>query len=280
MASQSLLEVLEYDDSLPIEKEALHYWLADMKHPLRMGILPVVRMLCSVQLHLTFFIKRLLPFQFSAHHFLQGLICWFMKWWITPEANALILRHYTTESNIINFLIANTHGVEVEPLKLYPKKISDMMEDSFVAHDQELFRSMKELGSAKGQNWPISHEKLDWSTWRPMEVEYDTARRKWTQCLDFETSHELFKAIFCLLLTAREYEDAINGFQLDQSIAIRISKIVNDPVIPEMAYNKFPLLFTRTGQLTRRFVLHGLFTEHLHAYLERLRAASAAVESN
>ena len=33
MASQSLLEVLEYDDSLPIEKEALDYWLADMKHP-------------------------------------------------------------------------------------------------------------------------------------------------------------------------------------------------------------------------------------------------------
>jgi hypothetical protein len=109
-----------------------------------------------------------------------------------------------------------------------------------------------------------------------MAIEYDTSRRKWTQCLDFETSHELFKAIFCLLLTAREYEDAINGFQLDQSIAIRISKIVDDPVIPEMAYNKFPLLFTRTGQLTRRFVLHGLFTEHLYAYLENLRLANGS----
>ena len=280
MAQQSLLEVLEYDDSLPIDKEALGYWLADMKHPLRMGILPGISMCCSIQLHLTFFIKRLLPFQFSAHHFLQALICWFMKWWITPEANALILRHYTTESNIINFLIANTHGANVEPLKLYPKDIDDMMEDSFVAHDQELFRSMKELGSAKGQKWPIPHDQLDWSTWRPMDITYDATKKRWTQCLDFETSHELFKSIFCLFLTAREYEDAINGFQLDQSIAIRISKIIDDPVVPEMAYNKFPLLFTRTGQLTRRFILHGLFTEHLHAYLERLRADTAAEKAH
>ena len=106
-----------------------------------------------------------------------------------------------------------------------------------------------------------------------MEVVNDPSDRRWTQFLDFETAHELFKSIFCLFLTAREYEDAINGFQLDQSIAIRIGRILDDPTIPEMAYNKYPMLFVRTGELTRRFVLHGFFTEHLHAHLEALRGS-------
>ena len=273
MASQNLLSVLKTDDSLPIAQEARELWLRDMRNPLRMFVLPICRMICSLQLHTTYFLKRLFPIQFRAHNFLQGLICWFMKWWITPEANILILRHYTTESNIINFLIANSQGTDAKPLELYPKSISDMMQASLVDHDQELFRSMKELGAAQGQNWPIPSEQLDWSTWRPMEVVEDPAERKWTQFLDFETAHELFKSIFCLFLTAREYEDAINGFQLDQSIAIRIGRIIDDPTIPEMAYNKYPMLFVRTGELTRRFVLHGFFTEHLHAHLEGLRAA-------
>ena len=136
MASQSLLAVLRTDDSLPIAQEARDLWLKDMRNPLRMFVLPVCRAICSLQLHTTYFIKRLLPFQFRAHNFLQGMICWFMKWWITPEANVLILRHYTTESNIINFLIANSEGVDVKPLELYPKTISDMMRASLVDHDQ------------------------------------------------------------------------------------------------------------------------------------------------
>jgi hypothetical protein len=37
----------------------------------------------------------------------------------------------------------------------------------------------------------------------------------------------LFMCLFCLLLTAEEYRDSINGFNFDQSIAIRIGKLIN-----------------------------------------------------
>ena len=86
--------------------------------------------------------------------------------------------------------------------------------------------------------------------------------------LDFETAHELFKTTFCLLPTAREYEAAINSFQFDESMALRIGRMVDDPNIVEMTSNKFPLVLVSTRNLSRRFVLHGIFTEHLHAYLE------------
>ena len=123
MASQSLLEVLEYDDSLPIEKEVLDYWLADMKHPLRMGLLPVVRMVCSIQLHLTYFFKALASLSVQRPSFftrLDLLVHEMVDHAGGQRADIEALQF--TESNIINFLIANTQGAKVAPLKLYPKR--------------------------------------------------------------------------------------------------------------------------------------------------------------
>jgi len=273
----TLYEVLACDDSLPIDGEALRCWLADLSNPLRWAVLPLLRVCCSVNLHLTYFLKRLIPIQFRAHRFLQWMICFFMKYFVTPEANVLIIRHFGVESNLLNFITANSQG-EVEAVDLYPKMIRDLMEHSFVAHDQALFRTWLALGSMKGENWPIEESQLDFSTWKPLGIEYDTNHKKWTQFIDFETAHELFKSVFCLFLTATEYESAINSFQLDQSIAIRISRILGDPEILEMAHNRFPLFLVDPSNLTYRFALHGLFCEHLHETLEQIqrRAATSA----
>jgi hypothetical protein len=97
--------------------------------------------------------------------------------------------------------------------------------------------------------------------------------RRFTQVLDFETSHALFMCLFCLLLTREEYRDAINGFNLDQSIAIRIGQLIGDPTVAEMAYNKYPHYLVGPWNLSQRFLMHGFFTEFLHARLERYRAS-------
>jgi len=98
--------------------------------------------------------------------------------------------------------------------------------------------------------------------------------RRITQLLDFETSHALFMCMFCLLLTAAEYRDSINGFNLDQSMAIRIGRMIGDPTLTEYAYNKYPLYFVGPWNLAQRFLMHGFFTEHLHARLDQLRIES------
>ena len=94
--------------------------------------------------------------------------------------------------------------------------------------------------------------------------------------LDFETAHALFMCLFCLLLTAEEYRDSINGFNLDQSIAIRIGKMIGDPGVAELAYNKHPLYLVGPWNLSQRFLMHGFFTEYLHGQLERLRVSGAS----
>jgi hypothetical protein len=200
-----------------------------------------------------------------------------MKYCVTPEANYLILRHFWTESNVINFIIANSRNRTTDPVKLYPKTIDDLMTDSFIEHDIVLFNALYDLGSTEGEAWPVAKDKLDFSLVREITLSPDTSKRKVTQFLDFETAHELFKALFCLLLRADEYERSINSLQFDQTLALRIARIVGDPEAVFMVSNAFPLFIVGPLRLSQRFVMHGLSTEHLHAYLMSLKDESKRV---
>ena len=268
------LQALRYDNSFPIESDAVELWLNDLDNSFRWTLRPLLQFTFSILLHLVWFLKRL-PFpQFRAHGLLQHLICWFCKYFVSYEANLLILRHYATESNLLNFLALNSGKVTPELLRLYPTKIADMREASFVKHDQELFRVFRELGYWDGQDYKQDDLKFDWSAWRVIDMNTFKVEKKWTQVIDFESAHALFMCLFCLLLTREEYQDAINGFNLDQSIALRLSEILNQSQLAEMAYNKFPLYLVGPRNLSQRFLLHGFFTEYLYAALDKLRTAT------
>jgi hypothetical protein len=265
------LQAIEVDDTLSIDPAAVRLWLKDLENPLRWIVRPLLQFFFAVPLHVTWFVKRLPLPQFRAHRLLQRMICWFCTYAVSPEANVLILRHFFTESNLLNFLRDNC-GASSAPLALYPQTIGDLLEHSFVRHDQELFRMMRDLGhAAAGRK---SAAELDWTHWRPIDVDERSIKRRRTQILDFETAHSLFMCLFCLLLTAEEYRDSINGFNLDQSIAIRIARVIGDGELAEMAYNKHPLYLVGPWNLSQRFLMHGFFTEYLYGRLEELRRRS------
>jgi hypothetical protein len=270
----AFMRAVRVDNSMPIDRAAVDLWMKDIHNPLRWIVRPVLQLVFVLLLHVTWFLKRLPLPQFRAHEVLQRTICWFCRNFVSPEANLLILRHFATESNILNFLRDNSSARGATPLALYPGKIDDMLEMTFVRHDQELFRMMEELGERDSAAAPRKPEELDWSSFRPIALGLDDMPRKWSQKLDFETSHALFMCLFCLLLTAEEYRDSINGFNLDQSIALRIGRIIGDPTLAEYAYNKYPLYPVGPGNLAQRFLMHGFFTEHVHARLELLRRGS------
>ncbi len=268
------LEAVAVDDAIPIDPEAVELWLTDLERRSRWFIRPLLQLLFAIILHITWALKRLPLPQFRAHTVLQRLICFFCKYFVSPEANQLIIRHFVTESNILNFMQENMQRDDVAPLDLYPKSIEDMLQHTFVDHDQELFRMLRELGASDRDAWPIAHQDLKWSQWQAIEIDDSVRERRWTQVLDFETSHALFMCLFCFLLTAEEYRDAINGFNLDQSIAIKIGQMIGDPTLAEIAYNKYPLYLVGPWNLGQRFLMHGFFTENLHALLDELRLSS------
>lgn len=259
------IKALLKDRSLPIADEAVEMWVKDLKGGLRWTVMPILRVFFSGLLYLVWFVKRISPIQFSSHKNLQKLICWFCENFVTPETNYLILRHFWAESNILNFL-ADNDSENVVPLNLYPETIRDMMHSTFVDHDQELFRYFNEASSSPTDT-PLSSKNISWEHWRDIHLSEETHKRKATQIIDFETAHVLFMCIFCLFLTADEYRAAINGFNLDQSIAIRIGAMIDDSSLVEYAYNKHPLYLVGPADLTRRFILHGFFVEYMHERL-------------
>jgi len=270
------MQAVTVDNSLPIDRAAVDLWLKDVHNPLRWLVRPILQLVFAILLHVTWALKRLPLPQFRAHRLLQRTICWFCRNFVSPEANLLILRHFATESNILNFLRDNSNAPQVPPLDLYPQKIDDLLEHTFVRHDQELFRLFRELGPwDESQGSKAAHE-LSWTNWRPITLDARAMPRRATQVLDFETAHALFMCLFCLLLTAEEYRDSINGFNLDQSLAIRIGKMIGDPTLTEYAYNKYPLYPVGPWNLAQRFLMHGFFTEHLHARLEQLRVNASS----
>jgi hypothetical protein len=268
------LEAVVVDDAIPIDPAAVELWFTDLHRRSRWIIRPILQVIFAILLHLTWALKRLPLPQFSAHTLLKKQICFYCKYFVTPETNELILRHYTTESNILNFMQENMQPNDVPPLTLYPKTVDDMLRDTFIEHDQELFRMIRDLGPADRTSWPKARKDLKWSQWRPMEIDESVRKRRWTQVLDFETAHALFMCLFCFLLTAEQYRDSINGFNLDQSIAIKIGELIGDPTLVEYAYNKHPLYLVGPWNLGQRFLMHGFFTEYLHARLEQERVAS------
>lgn len=266
------LQAIEFDNSLPIEKEAVELWLKDLDNPFRWAVRPLLQLVFAVLLHIVWFLKRLPLPQFRAHTLLQRLICWFCKHFVSPEANLLILRHYATESNILNFLANNSPVKLSSHVELYPRCIDDMVKHSFVDHDQELFRIFKELGYWSQRNEAQNPKNISWDNWQTLSMDQFSIQKRATQVVDFESAHALFMCLFCLLLTRDEYRDAINGFKLDQSIAIRIGQLIGDNSLPEMAYNKYPFYIVGPWNLGQRFLMHGFFTEYLYARLNDIKS--------
>ena len=267
----TLSDALVGDDSLPLDAAAKEYWVKDLKNPLRIIVLPTLRILLTITLHITYYLKRLLPIQWKAHGFLQWQICFFMKYFVRPEANVLILRHFQAESNLLNFVIDNSGKKDIAPVLIYPKMIRDLMVQTFVHHDQGVLMTMRDLEQPDRSNWPIDKSELEWTNWNPVRVDYSAERKKWTQFLDFETAHELFKTSFCFWLTSKEYEAAINSFQFDHSVGLLIDDIVGAAHFADIAYNRFPMILVGPTGLSYRFLMHGFFVEHVHAHLERMR---------
>jgi len=194
-----------------------------------------------------------------------------MKYFVRPEANVLILRHFQAESNLLNFVIDNSGKKDIAPVLIYPKMIRDLMVQTFVHHDQGVLMTMRDLEQPDRSNWPIDKSDLEWTNWNPVRIDYSAERKKWTQFLDFETAHELFKTSFCFWLTSKEYEAAINSFQFDHSVGLLIDDIVGAAHFADIAYNRFPMILVGPTGLSYRFLMHGFFVEHVHAHLERMR---------
>jgi hypothetical protein len=271
---------LYYDQSTPIDAEVKKAWLKDSSSWSRQFLLPVVRPLARGTIILFQLVKIVLPKAFTSSRLLHRFLSWGLATFVTAEANWLILRHFHVGSEILDFIARNS-GVANLPLNpLRPARLEDLREETFLKHDLNLFNFVINLNRAlRHRKGGLAHaERPDFGGITEGQFGIEAMPDRWHNFIDMQTAIELFTPVYQVFLTDNDFWRATNSLQLDETIAIYVARILDQPHNLVLLNNKHPLVPESTLRAGYRLVLHGLASEMLYELLvrakrEALRAA-------
>jgi len=266
----------------PLSSEVKQAWLTDSSRKSRQYLLPIVRPLARATIIFNQLLKSLLPhWRHSAA--LHNTIVWGLKNFVSPEANRFILRHFTLGSEIQRFILDNLPGIEIQPLHFMRfQTLDELRDDAFLKHDLNLFNFITSLNLAlKAQGREIvAPEQLNFTAITDGDFPiYEIPAGKRNK-IDIQTAIELYTPIFQFFLSDNDFWRSVNSLQLDETIALYVSKILQDPLPVLLVNNRHPLVPHSTLKAGFRLVLHGLATEMLHRHLVLLKRKQTADSVN
>ena len=269
---------LYLDHSTPVDPEVKMAWLSDSSSRCRQFGLPLVRPLARAAIILIQVIKIVVPNNLTSSWLLHRLLAWGLRVFVRPEANWLLLRHFHIGSEILDFIARNAPGTNVPLNPLRPVKLHDLRDHLFVKHDLNLFNFVINLN----RELRAQHREVV----RPPALAFDGISEgafgierlpdRWHNFVDLQTAIELFTPVYQLFLTDNDFWRATNSLQLDETIAIYVARILEQPHNLVLLNNKHPLVPESTLRAGHRLVLHGLASEMLYELLVRAKRAHAA----
>lgn len=261
-------QALFYDKSIPFNRQAKAAFLYDSQTRSRQYLLPVIRVFARLSIMLIQLIKIVTPKRWSSPKLLHRFLYWGMKYFITPQANYLILRHFNLGSEVLQF-IADNSGVQISMNPLKPLKLEAVKDNLFLDHDLNLYNFIIRLNKALEQEGKTIHVVADanYRTISASDFAFEEFRNGWTNCLDLMSAIEIFTPVYQLFLTDSDFWRATNSLQLDEIIGVYAATIINAPEKLIGLNNKHPMVPLSTLRAGFRLTLHGLSTEILHALL-------------
>ncbi len=263
------------DRSIPFDESAKAAFLKDSSTKSRQFLLPLLRPFARLSIIVIKLIRTVLPNAFASSKLLHRILYWGLKTFVSPEANTMILRHFTLGSEILQFIRDNVPGIEVKLNPLRPYNLHAVKDDLFLIHDINIYNFIINLNKElKIKGLTITHQEkpnMDAISTGPQPIE--PMPKRWTNKIDLLTAIECFTPVYQLFLTDNDFWRASNSLQLDEIIGIYASTIVNEPQRLALVNNKHPMVPLITLQAGYRLVLHGLATEQLHAMLVQKKNA-------
>jgi len=264
---------LYLDNSIPINDKTKRALMADNDSKSARYLLPLVSLSSKITMFFLHIFKFFLPRLFNSPKVLHRILAWGLKNFVSPNANLLIFRHFHVGSEILEFIVGNIPGIETKTSPLKPKNFDDMKDNVFLDHDLNLYnfvinlnKELKEKGieikAAKELNTGmITLDQFD-------HIEFP---KRWTNILDLRSAIEFFTPFYQLFLTSNDFRRASNSLQLDETIAIYTSKIMDTPGHLGLINNKHPMVPASTYNAAYNLVLHGLAAETLHEILVEIK---------
>ncbi|MGH9556645.1 MAG: DUF6999 family protein [Terriglobales bacterium] len=271
---------LYLDRSVPIDDEAKAALLLCNRSRSRQFLLPLVRPLARLTIILIQLLKVIIPNRFTSSRILHRLIYWGLKYFVSPEANFLILRHFHIGSEVLGFVAANTPEIQVELSPLRPQSLEGVKDDLFLKHDLNLFNFVIRLNSRLREAGLEVHtpERLNFDAITDGPFPIEDFPNRWPNFIDVQTAIELYTPLYQLFLTDNDFWRAANSLQLDETVGLYVARILRAPEQIALVNNKHPMVPLSTLRAGFRLMLHGLAAESLHALLRqhKRRAATAA----
>jgi hypothetical protein len=266
---------LYLDHSTPLNPEVKQAWLSDSSSGCRQFALPLVRPMARAAIILLQLVKIVVPTGLTSSRLLHRFVAWGLRMFVRPEANWLLLRHFHIGSEILDFIARNVPGTNVPLNPLRPLSLSQLRDHLFVKHDLNLFNFVINLNrELRTQGREVT---------RPPALVFDGISEgafgiermpdTWHNVIDLQTAIELFTPVYQLFLTDNDFWRATNSLQLDETIAIYVARILEQPHNLVLLNNKHPLVPESTLRAGYRLVLHGLASEMLYELLVRAKRA-------
>jgi uncharacterized protein DUF6999 len=266
---------LYLDHSTPVDARVKEAWLRDSSSRCRQFVLPVVRPIARCTIIVFQLVRIVLPKSFTSSWLLHRLLAWALHTFVRPEANWLILRHFHIGSEILDFIARNVPDTNVPLNPLRPKNHPDLHDDLFLKHDLNLFNFVINVNrELRSKNREIARPpQLDFGGLSEGEFGIEAMPNKWHNFVDLQTAIELFTPVYQLFLTDHDFWRATNSLQLDETIAIYVARILEQPHNLVLLNNKHPMVPESTLRAGYRLVLHGLASEMLYELLVRAKRA-------
>ena len=267
---------LYLDTSVPLHENAKANFLLDVSSRSRQFFFPLlVRPFCRLTICLFKIFKTFIPNAIHSSWLLHHSIYQGIRWFVSPHANYLIMRHFHIGSELLDFVARNTKGVDMELHPLRPETLKDLRDNVFLQHDLNIYNFIINLNRQLNEQGldlePI--DPLDYSGITDGEFGFEEMPNGLFNFIDLESAIEIYTPMYQLLLTDSDFWRACNSLQLDETIALYTTTLIDDHKFLGLVNNRHPIVPESTLGAGHRLMLHGLAAELLHAYLVRQKRA-------
>jgi hypothetical protein len=261
------------DRSLPFAPKAKAALIRDQRSLSRQFVLPIVRPFARLMIVVAQLVHTLSPGHPHAPRLLHRSIAFGMKYFLTPDANMLILRHFHIGAQILRFISDNaTPGFHPALEPMTPRTTDDVKANLFLNHDLNIYNYLISLNRELDRRGAAIERKadIDYSAINE-DIELAPLRNGWTNVIDLQTAIELYTPAYAMLLTDRDFWRAANSLQLDETIGLYCARLTGEEKHLAMINNRHPLVPHSTLAAGFRLMLHGLSSEVLHGFLVQLK---------
>lgn len=264
---------LYLDNSMPINPKTKLALMRDNNSKSVRYILLIVSFSSKVTIFLMHIFKFFFPKLINFSRFLHRILSWRLRHFVNSDVNLLIFRHFHVGSEVLTFIAKNVKELDLETSPIKPRNFEDVKDDIFLKHDLNLYNFVINVNQQlNAKNIPLrGKDVLDMSMITEDQFDHIDFPNKWTNILDLRSAIELFTPFYQFFLTANDFVRASNLLQLDETIAIYSSKILNSPAHLGLVNNRHPMVPDTTYSAAFRLVLHGLAAETLHAILVNIK---------